>query len=1482
MAHPSWLDVTVSSAFTGAIVKESHLTAELHQAIAPDPLMVPPEMTVAEVINCMSQAQSSHCEISSDELHTAFCELGRSPSQSCVLVVEDGRLLGVFTERDVVRLTAAGRVPWQLAVSEIMTREVITLPLQEFHSIFVPLNLMIQHRIRHLPVVDEAGHVLGLVTQGSLRRILQPSDLLRLRQVAEVMVRQVVTAPASATVLQVAQQMHQSRVSCVVIVEDLPTQSSDDGAKHPIGIITERDIVQFQALELELDQLLAERVMSAPLFHLHPQDSLWDAHQRMLQRRFRRMVVVDSEGQLQGILTQTNLLQVLNPLEMFQVMEVLRQRVAHLEAEKLELLQNRNLQLQQDVLSRTAELQTQAERERLLAAIAQRIRQSLQLEDVVNATVQEVQQFLRADRVLVYQFAPDWSGEIIAEAIAPGWSAIIGEQIYDTCFQSGGGTVYHQGNYSAVDNIDESSLSPCYVELLKRFQVKANLAVPIFIANRLWGLLVAHQCSQPRHWHPQDLELLKRLAVQLAIAIQQAHAFEQAQKELAERRQADQRIQFQGRLLDAVEQAVIATDLQGQIIYWNRYAEQMYGWQAQEVMGRSVVEIVPAPSVRQEAMSILQELFQGNSWSGEFWVQRRDGTPFPAMVTNSPIHDEQGTLIGVIGVSVDITTQKQAEVTLQQLNEQLEDRVAERTWQLQQESAERQKLVALVENSTDFIAMATPDGQMTYLNYAGRRLIGMTQDASIQQFSISDFHFPEDWLMLQTMVLETLKQGLPWQGEVRLRHVQTGAAIPMQHSAFPVKHPQTGEVIAFAGILRDLTERHQAEAALRESEERFRAIFEQAAVGIAVAEPSGRFIKVNQRFCTLLGYSEAEILQLDFQSVSHPADLSTDLEQHQRLLLGEISSFSMEKRFLQKQGESRWTNLSVAMVRDRHRNPLYGIGVVEDIHERKQAEESVRQSELLFRAISEQMPDGLFLLDLDDPDIPARIIYINDAVCRMHHCELEDLLGKPVTVMDTPTTAAQAEKRVARLLAGETLFFEAEHLREDGSTYQIEVSARLIQHNNRRIVLAIDRDITERKRVERAVREGQQRDRLLGAISQRIRRSLELEAILNTTVTEVRQLLSADRVLVYRLNPDGSGNTIAEAHAPGCTSIIGRLFAAEVFPSECYQPYLEGRTYALSDRDQSDVLPCLVDFMRDLDIRAKLVVPILSPSQSNPQRPDQLWGLLIAHQCAKPRNWRNWEIDLLQRLSNQLAIAIQQSELYAQLQEQLLQRENALSELKRAEQQLKASLDEKELLLKEVHHRVKNNLQVISSIFSLQSSYIQEPRIRTLLAESQDRIRSMAMIHEKLYQSTSLAKIDFTDYIHTLVSNLFASYNVSPNLVQFDLNVSDIALNLDAAIPCGLLINELVSNSLKHAFPHNQPGQIQINFSVMPDEKLRLTVRDTGRGLPPDIDLNHLDSLGLALVRAIAFQLSGHLEMFNDNGAVFQITFPKPKEKRRF
>ncbi len=215
-----------------------------------------------------------------------------------------------------------------------------------------------------------------------------------------------------------------------------------------------------------------------------------------------------------------------------------------------------------------------------------------------------------------------------------------------------------------------------------------------------------------------------------------------------------------------------------------------------------------------------------------------------------------------------------------------------------------------------------------------------------------------------------------------------------------------------------------------------------------------------------------------------------------------------------------------------------------------------------------------------------------------------------------------------------------------------------------------------------------------------------------------------------------------------------------------------------------------------------------------------------------------------------------------------------ITEKKLAEDKLIESLKEKEILLKEVHHRVKNNLQVISSILNLQSSYIEDSKILSILKESQNRIKSMSIIHESLYQTNDFSKINFSEYLVSLSKNLVHSYGQLDKLIDVQYNIDDVSLSLDTSIPCGLIVNELISNALKYAFKDRKKGKIKIDL-LSEDGNFVLTIADDGIGFPKEINFRDTNSLGLQLVNTLIEQIDGTIEMENKKGTKYTIIFKK-------
>ncbi|WP_150109749.1 GAF domain-containing protein [Geitlerinema sp. PCC 7407] len=358
-------------------------------------------------------------------------------------------------------------------------------------------------------------------------------------------------------------------------------------------------------------------------------------------------------------------------------------------------------------------------------------------------------------------------------------------------------------------------------------------------------------------------------------------------------------------------------------------------------------------------------------------------------------------------------------------------------------------------------------------------------------------------------------------------------------------------------------------------------------------------------------------------------------------------------------------------------------GVTRDLSQQKASEAALRESEERYRQLVDICPDGILIHQ------EGRVVLANQALLRLFGASrAEDLIGREVISLVHPADQELMRQNLAETCCqeGPPPLLEEKLVRLDGSTFDAEVVAIAYRYQGQMAVQAVIRDISDRKQTERARRQQDERERLMNAIAHRIRQSLDLSEILNTTVDEVRQFLGCDRTIVFRLTAQGDGEVIVESVIPPWESILGFSFFDPCFRSDFTERYREGRVSAVADVRAPSVTPCYRQVLEALQIRANLIVPIVQG--------DRLWGLLIAHQCGGPRVWQPFEIDLLKQLATQVAIAIQQSELYQQVQtlnvtleEQVRDRTAQLQRsidfealLKRITDQVRDSLDEHKIL----------------------------------------------------------------------------------------------------------------------------------------------------------------------------------------------------------
>ncbi len=300
---------------------ESEKIKTLDKIIDYNPITVTSDLGVRDAIKIMQGLANN--KASSQEKEQYFCDNNLQKS-SYVLVVDSGKLVGIFTERDLVK-SIADRVDLaDKKVGEVMTSKLITLQKYQNEDLAIALTIMGENRIRHLPVVNDEGELIGIITQKNIRSAITPSSLLKMRRVSEVMSRSVITSSGEVFTIEIARLMKQHQVSCIVIVE---TKTAPEKITIPVGIITERDLVGYQIANLDLLGTKASAVMSQPLVPIDPEDSLWETHQLMDAKDLRRMVVVEKSGELAGIVTQTSILRVFDPLEMSRTIDLLQSEV---------------------------------------------------------------------------------------------------------------------------------------------------------------------------------------------------------------------------------------------------------------------------------------------------------------------------------------------------------------------------------------------------------------------------------------------------------------------------------------------------------------------------------------------------------------------------------------------------------------------------------------------------------------------------------------------------------------------------------------------------------------------------------------------------------------------------------------------------------------------------------------------------------------------------------------------------------------------------------------------------------------------------------------------------------------------------------------------------------------------------------------------------------------------------------------------------
>ena len=639
-------------------------------------------------------------------------------------------------------------------------------------------------------------------------------------------------------------------------------------------------------------------------------------------------------------------------------------------------------------------------------------------------------------------------------------------------------------------------------------------------------------------------------------------------------------------------------------------------------------------------------------------------------------------------------------------------------------------------------------------------------------------------------------------------------------------------------IARDISERKKAEKALEETERNYRDLVDNSSVGVFKTNVDGDILFVNNAMVNLFHYDSVEDM------MGHSIkELYRDPEDRLSLvhkLQKEYKVTDYQLETIGKNGETLDVLVSAILEGD------ILSGMFMDVTARKKAEDALRKSENLYRTIFENTG-------------AATIIYDKDGIITMMNSETENLSGY---------TRKEVEGRInwMKFVHPEDIEMMIHyHLQreEDPELAPSQYETRFINRKGEVIYaqITVDKipgvqeyissiiDITEQKKQNEDLKWELEVNQALNKLyTPLVSKQTSLVDIADTILFESLKLTESRMGFVGEIIPDTQDMVVL--------SMIPHM------PNNEYQrPFLklmdvgvyEGLMgYSLNIKEgfftnNAPSHPAYIN-SHGLEVEKFLSVPVILK--------DELVGQISISNSS--RDYTEKDLEAILRLTHFYSMALQKV---------------------RDEKELKNSLAEKEVLLREIHHRVKNNMQIISSLLNLQIQFEDLDETVGVLKESQGRVKSMAIIHEKLYQSSSLTNINFKEYIEKLILDIFYSYGIVTSSIESILEIKDINLNIDTAIPLGLIINELVTNSVKYAFPELS-GRIFVELKSNQDQ-LELTIADNGIGIPEGVDLENSKTLGLQLVNSLVTQLEGELKLDLNNGTEFKIIFKELEYKNR-
>jgi len=627
--------------------------------------------------------------------------------------------------------------------------------------------------------------------------------------------------------------------------------------------------------------------------------------------------------------------------------------------------------------------------------------------------------------------------------------------------------------------------------------------------------------------------------------------------------------------------------------------------------------------------------------------------------------------------------------------------------------------------------------------------------------------------------------------------------------------------------------------------------FDQSAEGMVILDLGGDVLFANRAFAALHGY-EVEDLAGTHISTFHEGEQS-DVALAVRRQMFNAGTFDGEVHHVRRDGTTFPAMVQVTLVRDTSDRPKGLIATIRDITADKHATEALRISEGRFRNLLEALPN----IAVQGYDVNGIVHYWNKASEDTYGYLAEEAVGRDIVELVLPPAMRdQGRAQIAEWArtgvggaGGELLL-----LRKDGSRVPVYSSHIVLSGDDGRTELfCVDVDLRELKRAQRAL---ELSHRFLDAAN----RNSEYGPLLAVVLEDVKEFAGCQAVGIRILGADGAipyeahvgfSDEFHELENPlsvksdhcMCIDVIqGCLDASLSCATQGGSFHINGTTRFIGSMDEEQ--RCATrNICNAHGYESVALVPI--------KFEDRILGLIHLADPAEGKVPLE-TVETLEDVAMHLGTAIERA---------------------RAKEALRKSLHEKEVLLREVHHRVKNNLQVISSILSIQATAATDAEAKGVLHDCRARVRAIAMVHERLSRFRDLSQIDLGRYVRTLAQEIFISAGMQDGRVTFIVEADDVDLDIDRAVPCGLILNELLANALSHAFAPGQGGQVRVGLTS-DSEGLVLTVADDGIGLPVDVEAASAGSLGLKLVHSLARQLAGEVQIDRDGGTAFHVRFP--------